>query len=207
MVGMDCDVARELASADLDGQLAEPEVRLLESHLAECDDCARFSAAAASLTRRSRVGRVGSTVGPPAPPPRVVRNRGLRIALGWAGVLLVALYLPHVLSAGEELAVHLARHQAAFDVALGVGFVFVAWKPDRAYGVVPLVAAFTVALVLVAVIDVVNGTSSAAIESRHLLELGGLVLMWVLGSEMGPKPSVRAFLEHRFNGSRRPRRG
>jgi predicted anti-sigma-YlaC factor YlaD len=188
---MDCDDARVLASADLDGQIDTTEARELEAHLAECADCAGWSASMADLARRSRVGNIGETTGRPSEPPRAARNRVLRVVLGWAGILLVVWHLPEVVTAGNELAVHLARHQAGFAVALGVGFVFVAWKPDRAYGVLPLVAAFTVVLTVVAIIDLANGTSSIAVESRHLLEVGGLAVMWVLGAEMGPGRSTR----------------
>lgn len=118
------------------------------------------------------------------------------MALGWAGVLLVVWHAPEVITAGNEVGVHLARHQAGFSVALGIGFVFVAARPDRAYGVLPLVAVFTSVLVGVAFIDLVNSTSSLAVESRHLLEIGGLLIMWLLGSEMGPRRRGRGLRSH-----------
>jgi predicted anti-sigma-YlaC factor YlaD len=205
--GMDCLQARELASAGLDGQLTDAEERSLDAHLAGCGACADWIDAVADMTRRNRVGHPGVTAPSPAAPPRGARNRAVRFALAWAGILLVAWHLPEVITAGNELAVHLARQQAGFAVALGIGFIFVAWRPDRAYGVLPMVAAFTVVLTIVAVIDLANGTSNIAVESRHLLEIGGLALMWVLGSEMGPTRSVRGMPGPRFNDSRRQRHG
>lgn len=186
---MDCPEARESISAHADGQLPEAEVAALEDHLIDCDDCQAWQ-----RRLRSLQGSPLSLAPPhsgaqlkPSAPFHAARNRAIRIALGWAGALLVVWHLPELLTAGDAVAVHLSRHQAGFATALGVSFVFVAFRPDRAYGVIPFAASFALVLVVTAVADLVNGSSSVAIESRHLLEIGGLVLVLLLGSEMGPE--------------------
>lgn len=113
-------------------------------------------------------------------------HRWLRLALAWIGILLVGWNAVTMVAAGSGVAVHLERHQAAFSVALGIAFLFVAWRPDRAYGMVPFAATFTAALSLAAIIDLIHGTSTLPRESRHLVELAGLAVLWVLGAAAGP---------------------
>ena len=49
-----CHRARSLASSALDDELSELEVRLLESHLAECGECAAFAEGIAAVTTMLR---------------------------------------------------------------------------------------------------------------------------------------------------------
>ncbi|MGF1665341.1 MAG: zf-HC2 domain-containing protein [Acidimicrobiia bacterium] len=193
---MTCEHARELISAEVDGQLAESERAELLGHLASCGACADWQSRLADRTRLAvvtPVGAVAATRPAPLPDPRLAqRNRIIRVALAWAGVLLIGWHVPAVFTAGAENAVHLSRHQAAFAVALGAGFVFVAARPERAFGVIPFVASFTVALTVTAVVDLLNGSSNLLTESRHLLEIGGLVLVWILGVGSGPRRRRRA---------------
>ncbi len=188
---MECLLARELASADLDGQLSASEAAGLAGHLEQCGGCRDWQTRLIDATRRSAVRPAGAEaiVRPsPLPDPKLARrNRVMRVTLGWAGVLLVAWHVPDMLSAGSEIAVHLARHQAAFAVALGLAFVFVAVRPERSFGMIPFVATFVAALGVTALVDLVNGSSSLITESRHLLEIGGLAMVWVLGVGTGPR--------------------
>jgi predicted anti-sigma-YlaC factor YlaD len=186
-MNMECDEARILASTAVDQQLDAGERGALDAHMAGCEECTTWSGRLSDLVRRDILAAVGDPPGGTFSPIHARRNRGLRIALGWAGVLLIVWHLPEVITAGSELAVHLSRHQAGFAVALGVAFVMVAIRPDRAYGVLPFVVAFSVVLTAVATIDLVANTSSMAVEARHLLEIGGLVILWFLGAEMGPR--------------------
>jgi len=82
-----------------------------------------------------------------------------------------------------------AEFLGSWDVALAVGFIFVAWRPLRAVGMLPFVAALSAGLLLTAVVDVLHGRQPALTESTHLLELAGTVLLWLL---MSPRP--RRFL-------------
>lgn len=116
----------------------------------------------------------------------------LRFALAWAGVLLIVWNVVDMFAPGSGSAIHLERHQAAFGVALGLVFVLVAWRPDRAYGMVPFAAAFTFALSVSAIIDLANGASTVLRESAHLVELAGLGLLWVLGAAAGPGKRQRS---------------
>jgi predicted anti-sigma-YlaC factor YlaD len=122
-------------------------------------------------------------------PKRFVTHRWVRFALAWAAVLLIAWNLVAMFAAGTGSAIHLERHRAAFDVALGLALLFVARRPDRAYGMVPFAATFSFALGISAIIDLISGASTPLRESAHLIELIGLGLLWVLGLAVGPSRS------------------
>jgi predicted anti-sigma-YlaC factor YlaD len=110
----------------------------------------------------------------------------IRIVLAWIGVLLIVWNIPDLFAGGVDVdLIHLSRHQSAFSMALGTTFLFVAWRPDRAYGMVPVAAVFAITLAG-ATIDLLNGASTFARESRHLVEILGLALVWVLGVSAGP---------------------
>ena len=184
---MECETARLAISEAIDS--GEPVAAPVEAHLAECAGCRRWQEAAHQLRR--------ATMRPVAPegpvdvavtqlPERFALHRWVRIALAWAAVLLIVWNAVDMFAVGSGPSIHLERHQAAFDVALGLAFLFVAWRPDRAYGMVPFAATFTFALSVSAIIDLVNGASTAVRESAHLVELAGLALLWVLGAAVGP---------------------
>lgn len=123
---------------------------------------------------------------PAATPRGFLAYRWVRFALGWAGLLLVVWNVPGVFDTVDETYQHLWRHQHAFGIALGLTFLFVAWRPDRAYGLVPVAATFTVALGGAAIVDLVNGSTPLSREVRHLVEIIGLALLWALGWSAGP---------------------
>lgn len=166
----------------------------VEDHVAACPACRQWREGAHQL-RRATLHSVAESetdqIGVPRLPRRFALHRWIRFALAWAGVLLIVWNIVEMFSTGSGSAVHLDRHQAAFDVALGLAFLFVAWRPDRAYGMVPFAVTFTLALSVSAVIDVINGESTLLRESAHSIEILGLVLLWVLGAAVGPGSSRR----------------
>lgn len=185
---MQCGEARTLLSAAMDGDLVpSPE---LEAHVAGCRACLQWRDDAHALTRigmepaptRGLTRRVAATL-----PRGFSRYRWIRLALAWGGFLLIVWHLPGMLDSGTDILIrHLSRHQHAFGFALGVVFLFVAWRPDRAYGVVPAAAAFTVTLAGAAVVDLIMGASTLGREAPHVVEIVGLGLVWVLGLSAGP---------------------
>lgn len=190
---MECDAARlEISEAIDDGRPVSAEV---EAHLDGCAQCRRWQEAAHQL-RRATLRPVGEDAAADVRvsrlPERFALHRWIRFALIWAAVLLIAWNIVDMFSAGSGSAIHLERHQAAFDVALGLAFLIVAWRPDRAYGMVPFAATFTFALSISAIIDLLNGASTLTRESAHLIELAGLALLWVLGTAVGPGRKHRA---------------
>jgi predicted anti-sigma-YlaC factor YlaD len=82
--------------------------------------------------------------------------------------------------------VHIAREVGSFDFALAVGFLFVGWRPVRAYGMLPLVAALVACLAVTTTVDLARGTATLLGESAHLLDLMGLASVWELARADGP---------------------
>ena len=83
--------------------------------------------------------------------------------------------------------VHVARELGSFDVALAVGLLVAAWQPARAWGLLPVIAALGLVMAGTAVVDVVRGTASGFGEAHHVLDLAGLVLLWLVArEERGP---------------------
>lgn len=185
--GMECETARLAISEGIDTN--RPVAVDVESHIDGCAACRRWQDAAHQL-RRATLRPVDEneavSVEMPRLPERFTAHRWVRLVLAWAAVLLIVWNVVDMFAAGSGSAIHLERHQAAFDVALGLAFLFVAWRPDRAYGMVPFAAAFTFALTSAAIIDLFNGASTLLRESAHLIEIVGLGLLWILGMAVGP---------------------
>ncbi len=93
----------------------------------------------------------------------------------------IAVAVPALLfGADAGLPVHTARHLGSFDIALAVGFLVAAWRPERIPGILPIVAALVVCLVGSSLLDVLSGTTGAANEAHHATDFAGLVVVWLL---------------------------
>jgi predicted anti-sigma-YlaC factor YlaD len=189
---MDCENYRLGISARLDGEDAGADDATLAWHLASCDACRRFEAEAISL---SRTVRVAATETPPDLTPSIMAAinaertskarrfdpQALRAGLIALAVVQMLLAIPVLLFGREAGApVHIAREIGSFDFALAVGFFFVGWRPARAYGMLPLMAALVGALAIGTSVDVVRGTATLVNESAHLVDLMGLAAVWGL---------------------------
>ncbi len=159
---MTCMQIRQAISARLDGEdpgLDEPTVY---AHLAGCADCRAFAHGAEALHRSMRlapapaipdltpgilaaIGDESSSADAESNPTRTSRCAGSwsRIAVAQIAVAIPAL----IFGSDAGLPVHAARHIGSFDVALGVGFLYAAWKPSRIPGLLPVVAALVACLV------------------------------------------------------------
>lgn len=189
---MDCDRCRAALSAALDGEDAGADDAEVRGHLAGCAGCAAFAAGAEQLHRAARVApaeRVPDLTDPilarigNEPDPVAVddRTRFLRISLAIIGAIQLAMAVPAlVLGDDAGLPTHAARHLGSFALALGVGLLVVAWKPERAPGVLPVVAALVACLIGSSILDVVQRVATPGAEVGHAPELVGLVAVWLL---------------------------
>jgi hypothetical protein len=112
--------------------------------------------------------------------------QALRVGLITLAVVQMLLAIPVLLFGRDAGApVHIAREIGSFDFALAVGFFFVGWRPARAYGMLPLVAAVVGCLAITTGVDLARGTATLLNESAHLLDVLGLAAVWELARSAG----------------------
>jgi predicted anti-sigma-YlaC factor YlaD len=114
--------------------------------------------------------------GPVGQPFEWARYALLTVALPQLVLALPALLLGH--ATGASLLV--AREMGSFDVALAVGLLVAAWQPARANGLLPFAAALAGTLMVTAALDVADGRVPVVGEAHHVLDVAGLVLLWLL---------------------------
>jgi predicted anti-sigma-YlaC factor YlaD len=198
---MDCERCRVAVSAGLDGEETGLPHAAVAAHLESCADCRTFATGARDLHRAARVtaaepvpdltGPILRAIGEESAPVRHdERTRVLRVSLAVIAVIQLAMAVPAlVLGDDAGLPTHAARHLGSFSVALGVGLLVVAWRPDRATGVLPVIAAVVVCLLGSSFIDVVSGRAVPGAGVSHAPELVGLVAVWLLARAPGtPTP-------------------
>lgn len=189
---LSCSTARELISAAADDEL-DPSGRLaMSSHVDDCAECAAYANEVALLTRSVRLRPLDvqpqfvERVMARSAGARLGRGAWLRPALAWCGVVVAVQSIrPLVFAEMDGTPTHVARHVGASAVALAIGFLFVAWRPQRAAGLLPFGAALLGATLVGAVLDTAAGDRSAIAETTHLAELVGLVLLWLVAGSPG----------------------
>jgi predicted anti-sigma-YlaC factor YlaD len=193
---MTCMQIHQAISARLDGEAPGLDESTVYAHLAGCADCRAFSHDAEALHRGVRLaaapeipdltsgiltaigteslGDVDARVEPDT-------NLALRWILVAIALAQIAVAVPALVFGSDAgLPVHAARHIGSFDVALGVGFLYAAWKPSRIPGLLPVVAALVACLVGSSFLDVAAGSTRALGEAQHLLDFVGLAVVWLL---------------------------
>lgn len=195
-----CDGVREALSARLDGEEAPVDRADADAHLVTCPDCRRWLDDAAAVTRLVRTSPAAA--GPdlteavlPAAPGRwrswmVV---GLRVALGALGVAQLGLGLLQVTvlgsgSTGELHGTtvdgatpgHLWHESAAWNIAIGAGFLWAAVRRGRPAGIVPILTVFLGALVLLDLTDLAAGRVELARLASHGFVLCGYLVVLAL---------------------------
>jgi predicted anti-sigma-YlaC factor YlaD len=194
---MRCSQIQMAISADLDGETLPIPREALGRHLDRCAACRQFQAGAVTLQRRTRVQPAPAV---PDLTPRVLAaigaerrpgaNQGLRLAVALIGLLQLGLSLPALLLGTDAgLPVHTARHLGSFGVALAVGLLVAAWRPERVAGLLPLATALVVCLVGSSIVNITTGHASAGGELSHAVEVVGLLGLWLLARTPTPGPA------------------
>ena len=195
---MGCGQCREALSARLDGEDDPAERVAVDAHLAGCAECARWLEQATVVNRMARLSTV-----PPGPgisdevlagAPGRGRRRiadGLRVLLGVLGFAQFALGMTQ-LSAFSAIHIHLGlsgpvdtshlwHESAAWNVAIGAGFGWIAVRRTRPAGVMPLMTAFVVLLTLVSAGDLWQGRVDQTRLLSHVLVILGYLVLLALG--------------------------
>lgn len=203
-----CSGFRELASASLDDAVTADEQERLDRHLEGCAGCRAFVDRAAALNRRLRVHAPApdpafvAAVMADARPARLGRGGWARPVLAWCAlVIFVQSIGPLVFGATDGASEHLARHLGASGLALAVGLAYAAWRPHRAYGLLPFVGALFAATVVAMVADMLAGHRTAFAEATHVAELIGIVVLWIVAGSPGWTEFVSRVPHRRSRGS------
>lgn len=134
----------------------------------------------------------GSTTRPPGRQRLVI---ALRAALGLTGALQILLGLtqvgqaaagPHIHAGGPLASGHLWHEAAAWNIAVGAGFLFVAARRTPPTGLLPMLSAFVGTLVLLSVNDLMTGR----VETARLVSHGFLFVGYAIVVAMS-RPGLR----------------
>jgi predicted anti-sigma-YlaC factor YlaD len=194
-----CDDYREIFSAMLDAEATPDERARAEDHLATCEGCQRWWQAATTLTR---LARTAPPLDPPAVPdsvldaaPRPARARlahALRAVLGVLGGVQLALGLVQVSGFGQGTLLHdghavpvtatdhLWHESAAWNIAIGAAFLWIALRAQRPTGVLPILTAFVATLTVLSASDLIAGRVETGRLISHALILTGYTIILAL---------------------------
>jgi predicted anti-sigma-YlaC factor YlaD len=196
---MGCAQVREVLSARLDGEESSVEAAHADAHLAGCAECRHWFDAAAEITRLARTSVVGS---PPADDPIfgialaaapgqgwARSGRLLRLLLGLLGFAQFVLGVAQIASLGINAGVgsadgmssdHLLHESAAWNMAIGAGYLWIALRKARPSGVLPILTAFVGVLVLLSIDDLVTGEVIASTLLMHTFVALGYIVLLIL---------------------------
>ena len=181
---------------------------MIDAHVTICAACRRFADDAAHVTRLARtavaapepdVAAAVLAATPRSPRWRPATAFALRVLLGLVGFAQIAVAASGVLAAqtsGHDSqgivlkgasVTHFAHESAAWNLALGVGFLWIAWRSSRTSGMVPTLTTFVTVLAALVVLDVVAGRVDPERFVLHGLVLLGLILVIVL--DRLPRPA------------------
>lgn len=187
-----CEQARIVMSAAIDGEASPAERVDLDEHLAGCPSCTTVADRMIVLGRGISVRPAESvpdlvtSVTSRVRPAQLGRGGWIRPALVWVAIVIFVQNIGALVMGNTDGAeTHLARHLGAFGVALAIGFAYAAWRPHRAFGMLPFVAALVATIIASTGFDVIDGGRTAVAEAAHIGELVGLVLLWMLAGSPG----------------------
>jgi predicted anti-sigma-YlaC factor YlaD len=192
MESIECVTTREALSARADGEATSDDLALAAAHLADCAECRQFASDMERIDRMIRirpaepVPSLVASVTARARPARLGRGGWLRPALAWVAAVMLIQSVPALLfGQASGTSPHLARHLGAFGAALAIGFAYAAWKPHRAFGLLPFTAALVATTSVSIVADIVTGSRTPLAELIHVTELAGLALLWMVAGSPG----------------------
>lgn len=216
-----------MLSAQLDGE-DDPALRpLVDEHLAGCAGCREWLDSAAAVNRLTRTGKVPEVPDLTAAilaalPERTVPSRWWRrlpvttllyVALALVGAVQIILGLAQIGGADAAGHVHLGldaapghlwNESAAWNAAVGAGYLFIALRRTRPVGLVPMLTAFVGMLLLLSLNDLTGGRVDVTRLVGHGFVIVGYLLVVALSKGVGGSvrpPGARAGGGWRLDGS------
>ena len=192
---MMCEHVRVALSARLDGEDPQVPAAELDAHTSTCVDCREWLTRAERLTLTLRAT--------PAPAPDLVpavlaavaaerrsepagRRQILRVAVAVLAVAQLASAVTIMFGAEGAFGAHATREMACFDVALAVGFILAALRPERAQALTPVAFVLAVCLAVTSAVDVANAQTAIVHEIGHLAAVVQAAALWALGRRSAP---------------------
>jgi predicted anti-sigma-YlaC factor YlaD len=196
---MTCERWIDAISAMADGEDPGLDPRLVEAHIARCPSCRAFRADVDAMQGPTRLsvapvmpdlsGRVTKLA---ALADRASAWGAVRVLLAVVAVQIIVLSLPGlVLGEQGDSAPHDARHLGAFGIAYAVALLVVVVRPARARSILPVAAILGGALLITAVVDVVQGRAPLLGETVHIPEMLSVLLVWLLAAPVGRRRTAR----------------
>jgi predicted anti-sigma-YlaC factor YlaD len=195
---MGCEQIREILSAQLDNEDLPGEAAAADTHLATCARCRRWLDDAAAVTRLARIRLPLPDMGIPDTVLDAAPGRGRTRLVAWLRVLLGGVGLVQILAAVAQAATpamagmamsghaegaspdHLLHESAAWNLAIGAGFMYIAARRARPAGVVPILTVFVVTLSALSLDDLLAGAVSSGRLASHVLLLAGYAIVVAL---------------------------
>jgi len=186
---MDCQRARLLVSAALDNEMGVGEEPALRQHLAGCPACRAYADDADALHRVVRItpaapvpdltASILAATAEAAAPTTGTTARRLRLALVTIAVVQILIALPMFFSPSDHTA-----HLSAFDLALAVGFLWVAARPTQSLaGFLPIGTALVLLCLGLAVLDATHGDGQSVWVVTHSFAVLGMIVAWALEAQ------------------------
>ena len=195
-----------MLSAQLDGEDDPADRPLVDEHLAGCAACRIWLDRAAAVNRLTRTApatpvpdltdAILAAAPIPAGRPSPLTRGRLYVALAAVGAVQLVLGLTQVGGGGaaghahtglDATPGHLWHESAAWNVAVGAAFLFIALRRSRPSGLVPMLSAFVGMLLLLSVNDLTAGRVDATRLVSHGFVLAGYLLVVAL-SRIGAGP-------------------
>jgi predicted anti-sigma-YlaC factor YlaD len=185
-----------MLSAQLDGEDDPADRARVDEHVAGCAGCREWLDQAATVNRLTRTGLVtdvpdlsaailAALPAHPVAPRKRLTAGPLYVALAAVGAVQLILGLAqvgggasggHVHTGLDATPGHLWHESAAWNVAVGAAFLFIALRRNRPAGLVPMLTAFVGMLLLLSV----NDLSAARVDATRLVSHGFVILGYLL---------------------------
>ncbi len=181
---MDCEIAQETFSADLDGEAPLEEVAAALGHASRCLPCQRARREMGALHLALREAPVprspdyATLVVAESRSSFKVRRGLARLALAMVAIFLLVDALPGIWTTSGPA--HLEHHLAIWSFTFALVLMIVALRPSLSRVVRPVATVFALAMIAVAILDAIRGETPMLAEWHHLLELTGVFLIWVI---------------------------
>ncbi|HEX6352663.1 zf-HC2 domain-containing protein [Actinophytocola sp.] len=206
MTDVDCLTCREAVSARLDGEAEPVPAEHTDEHLASCADCRAWQARVTATSRLLRVRQapdvpdLSAAILDMAVPPSNTRGWWARIALIAVAAAQLSLALSQMLGvgaphnaehAGVPIADHFFNESTAWNLALGIGLLWTAFRSRATSGLIPVLGGFVLLLGIYSTYDLVTGAAPVARVIGHGLLLVGFGLLVVINrcyNDPAPQP-------------------